>query len=236
MDDQIAPAMSSQVSKCRRLEIEFEAGSNTHRAARHRCASACHDFNELEEDSIPSARVRAWLRIVKPSGLMWNATPDSAVTSEIAFQDPSVQPSAPLIKPPIYIDYGLRVYIAATAFINRNCTILDTPVADVRIGEHCNIGPNVSIYGVNHSLTVGQDHKRKSLGSSVVIGDIGDCAWIGGGCIIMPGVTVGEHAVIGAGSVVTHDVPDYTLAYGNPASLARTLDKSEEACEAKVDM
>jgi len=104
------------------------------------------------------------------------------VTSEIAFQDPSVQPSAPLIKPPIYIDYGLRVFIAATAFINRNCTILDTPVADVRIGEHCNIGPNVSIYGVNHSLTVGQNRKRKSLGSSVVIGD---CAWIGGGCIIM---------------------------------------------------
>ncbi|KAK8038563.1 acetyltransferase [Apiospora rasikravindrae] len=225
--------MFSQAPKSRRAEIEFEAGNDAHRAARHRCASACHDFNKLDEDSIPSLRVRAWLSIVDPSGLMRNMTPDAAVTSEIAFQDPSIKPSAPLVKPPIYIDYGLRVYIAATAFINRNCTILDTPVADVRIGEHCNIGPNVGIYGVGHPLTVEQNLKRKSLGSSVVIGD---CVWIGGGCIIMPGVTVGNHAVIGAGSVVTHDVPAYTLAYGNPAAVVRSLGKFEVTDEAEAVM
>lgn len=91
-------------------------------------------------------------------------------------------PSAPLVKAPIHMDYGLRVRVAPTAFINRGCTILDTPVADVRIGEHVNIGPNVTIISVGHSMTVDKNSKRPSCGSEVIIGD---CAWIGAGATIL---------------------------------------------------
>lgn len=107
----------------------------------------------------------------------------AAATSEIAFKDPSVAPVAPFVKPPIYMDYGLRVRISPTAFVNRGCTILDTPTADIRIGRHCNIGPNVSIYGVTHTEGVDErTGKRPSLGRGVTIGDR---AWIGGGAIIL---------------------------------------------------
>ncbi|KAM0421076.1 hypothetical protein ACHAPT_011147 [Fusarium lateritium] len=141
-------------------------------------------------------------------------------TAEIAFQDPSAVPSAPLIKTPVYLDYGLRVHVAPTAFINRNCIILDTPVADVRIGEHVNIGPNVTILSVGHIPSVDQHGKRLSNGSDVSIGDF---AWIEAGPTILPGVEIGSHSIIGAGSVATRDVPAYHAVYGNPARVARRI-------------
>ncbi|KAK7729587.1 hypothetical protein SLS57_002075 [Botryosphaeria dothidea] len=91
----------------------------------------------------------------------------------------------PYVKPPVYIDYGTKLLVGASTFINRNFTVCDTPVLPVRIGERCLIGPNTSIYAVGHPL----DYRERagplgapSLASSVTIED--DC-WIGGNVIIM---------------------------------------------------
>ncbi|KKY26180.1 putative dna mismatch repair protein muts [Diplodia seriata] len=130
---------------------------------------------------------------------------------------------APYVKPPVHIDYGTNLQIGASTFINRNFTVCDTPVLPVTIGERCLIGPNTSIYAVGHPL----DYRERagplgapSLASSVTIED--DC-WIGGSVIIMPGVRIGRGCVIGAGSVVTKDVPPEHLAYGNPARVIRKV-------------
>jgi len=120
---------------------------------------------------------------VDPAGLLPPLVDESkAATSEIAFSDATRMPDAPLVKPPIYMDYGLRVDIDSTTFINRGCTILDTPVGRIKIGKHCNIGPNVSIYAVDHSRGLDDKGKRYSTGHDVTIGDY---VWIGGGTIIM---------------------------------------------------
>ena len=120
-------------------------------------------------------------RITNPDTTHDNGEEDT-FTPEVAFRDPSVVPTAPPIKAPISLDYGLRVHIAPTAFINRNCVILDTPVADIRIGDRANIGPNVTIISVGHSQGVDEHGKRLSYGSDMIIGD---CARIGAGVIIL---------------------------------------------------
>lgn len=105
------------------------------------------------------------------------------MTGEMTFRDPTCKPQAPFVKPPIYMDYGLRVRIGSTTFINRYCMIMDTPVADVVIGEHCSIGPHCSIVSVGHPLgEVERNTKRSSTGKEV---RIGDGVWIGAGVIIM---------------------------------------------------
>ncbi|KAF2146625.1 uncharacterized protein K452DRAFT_218838, partial [Aplosporella prunicola CBS 121167] len=106
-------------------------------------------------------------------------------------------------KPPLYIDYGTNLHIGSSTFINRNFTVLDTPVLPVSIGERCLIGPNVSIYAVSHPLD--WQERNGPLGAPSLASEvrIEDDVWIGGGVIIMPGVKIGKGCVIGAGSVVT---------------------------------
>ncbi|KAF3763340.1 trimeric LpxA-like protein, partial [Cryphonectria parasitica EP155] len=127
----------------------------------------------------------------------------------------------PYVKMPIYMDYGLRVRIGPTTFINRNCFIMDTPVADIVIGERCQIGPNVNIIGVGHSVKYEERNELETgvAGSWGAKVQIGDGAWIGAGSTILPGVTIGEYSTIGAGSVVTRDVPARCVAVGNPAKV-----------------
>jgi acetyltransferase-like isoleucine patch superfamily enzyme len=75
-----------------------------------------------------------------------------AVTHDQTFANPALKAKTPFVKPPVYIDYGVRLHVGGSTFINRNCTIMDTPVADVVIGEGCNIGPNCVITGVTREL------------------------------------------------------------------------------------
>ncbi|KAM0279189.1 hypothetical protein ACHAQH_004733 [Verticillium albo-atrum] len=163
--------------------------------------------------------------ITDPARLHSGTTADKPLTSEASFTNPSAVPAAPFVKPPLYVDYGLRVHVHPTAFINRGCTILDTPVADVRIGAHCNVGPNVSFYGVTHPLVRGVDGKRTSAGKPITIGD---GVWIGGGVIILCGVEVGEGSVVAAGSVVTGDIPAGCVAAGVPAKVVREIGSDEQ--------
>jgi maltose O-acetyltransferase len=117
-----------------------------------------------------------------------------------------------VVRPPFHCDYGFNIRLGADAFLNFNCVILD--VAEVSIGDGAQIGPAVQIYAADHPRDAAQRRAGLELGRPV---RIGRHAWIGGGAIILPGVSIGDDAVVGAGAVVTRDVPAGTTVVGNPA-------------------
>lgn len=116
------------------------------------------------------------------------------------------------IRPPFFCDYGFNIKLGANVFLNFNCVILD--VVEVTIGDETQIGPAVQIYAADHPRDPAQRRQGLELGRPV---KIGRNVWIGGGAIILPGVTIGDDAVIGAGSVVTRDVEPGATVVGNPA-------------------
>ena len=122
------------------------------------------------------------------------------------------------LQPPFYCDYGSNMKIGENVFFNFNCVVLD--VAQVSIGSRTVFGPSVQIYTATHPM----DHKERASGleyaKQIVIGQD---VWIGGSAIICPGVTIGDRSVIGAGSVVTKDIPADVFAAGNPCKVIRPL-------------
>ncbi len=116
------------------------------------------------------------------------------------------------IRPPFFCDYGFNIRLGAGAFLNFNCVILD--VVEVAIGVGTQIGPAVQIYAADHPRDPEQRRSGLEFGRPV---HVGRNVWVGGGAIILPGVRVGDDAVIGAGSVVTKDVPAGTTVRGSPA-------------------
>jgi maltose O-acetyltransferase len=121
------------------------------------------------------------------------------------------------LQPPFFCDYGANIALGHRVFFNFNCVVLD--VARVTIGSHALMGPAVQIYTASHPLEA-QLRRQQEFGKPVVIGSD---VWIGGGAIICPGVTIGDASVIGAGSVVTRDVPPGVVAAGNPCRVLRTV-------------
>lgn len=122
------------------------------------------------------------------------------------------------INPPFYCDYGSHIEVGKNFFANYNCTIID--VAKVIIGDNCQMAPNVSIYTAGHPLHPVSRNSLYEYGISVTIGDN---VWIGGNTVILPGVHIGSNTVIGAGSVVTKDIPDWVVAAGNPCRVIRQI-------------
>jgi maltose O-acetyltransferase len=123
------------------------------------------------------------------------------------------------MQPPFYCDYGTNIELGERVFFNFNCVVLD--VCRVSIGDFTLFGPAVQIYTPMHPLNAAQ-RRREEFGKPVAIGaDV----WIGGGAVILPGVRIGSRAVIGAGSVVTRDIPEGVLAVGNPCQVVRTIDE-----------
>lgn len=122
------------------------------------------------------------------------------------------------IRPPFYCDYGWQTYVGARTFANFGLTILD--VAPVRIGDDVQIGPHVQLLTPTHPLEA-EPRRDKWEGAQPIA--IGDNVWLGGGVIVCPGVTIGENTVVGAGSVVTRDLPPGVLALGSPARPVRDL-------------
>ncbi len=112
----------------------------------------------------------------------------------------------------IFCDYGYNIHAGEQVFFNFNCVLLD--VMPIRIGANVLFGPHVQIYTATHPLDAVERRKRLESAKPIAIGD--DC-WIGGGVIISPGVTIGARSVLGAGAVVTRDIPTDTIAVGNPA-------------------
>lgn len=117
-----------------------------------------------------------------------------------------------VVRPPFHCDYGFNIRLGPDAFLNFNCVILD--VVAVTIGERTQIGPAVQIYAADHPRDPAQRREGLEFGRPV---RIGRNVWIGGGAIILPGTSIGDDAVVGAGSVVTRDVPAGATVAGNPA-------------------
>lgn len=122
------------------------------------------------------------------------------------------------IRPPVYLDYGAHTHIGEGTFVNFDCVFLD--VADIRIGKNCQIAPRVQLLTAEHPL---EPTPRKDGWESGRPIEIGDNVWLGAGVIVLPGVTIGENSVVGAGSVVTKDLPANVVAVGSPARLIRNL-------------
>ncbi|WP_127793330.1 sugar O-acetyltransferase [Agromyces sp. LHK192] len=122
------------------------------------------------------------------------------------------------VKPPLSVDYGENLHIGARTFINSNLTALD--VARITIGEDCQIGPNVQLLTPTHPIEPQPRRDRLEAARPITIGDN---VWLGGGVIVCPGVSIGENSVIGAGSVVTRDIPANVVAVGNPARVIREI-------------
>lgn len=123
------------------------------------------------------------------------------------------------IEPPFHCDYGYNIYAGENVYFNVNCVVLDT--MKVEIGNNVFFGPNVHVYTATHPLNA-IERRTVEFSKPVSVGN--DC-WIGGNSVILPGVKIGNGCTIGAGSVVTKDIPDNSLAVGNPAKVIRILNK-----------
>ncbi len=121
------------------------------------------------------------------------------------------------IKPNFFCDYGYNIFLGENVFLNCNCVLLD--VMPIRIGSGTQIGPAVQIYTADHPRDRETRLSGLEFGKPVTIGAN---VWIGGGAILVPGVSVGDDAIIGAGSVVTHDVMAGAIVVGNPARPVRS--------------
>ncbi|HEU5016758.1 MAG TPA: sugar O-acetyltransferase [Pseudolabrys sp.] len=121
------------------------------------------------------------------------------------------------MQPPFFCDYGSNIQLGERVFFNFNCVVLD--VCPVRIGSFTLFGPAVQIYTPMHPFNA-ELRRKEEFGKPV---EIGSDVWVGGGAIILPGVRIGSRAVIGAGSVVTRDVPENVFAAGNPCRVVREI-------------
>ena len=122
------------------------------------------------------------------------------------------------IEAPFYFDYGPQITIGAGVFVNMNCLFLDC--APIVIGDQAQLGPGVQLLTATHPLDAAARTAGPELARPITIGRR---AWLGGGVIVVPGVSIGADTVVGAGSVVVHDLPDGVLAVGNPCRVLRPL-------------
>ena len=182
-------------------------------AARSRCKQACNRYNNAGAVT-RREKVVLWRDIVDDK----TPLPPQLEDDE---QDAAQFVDEPWIEGPIRLDYGINVRLGRNVYMNFNCTILDTCL--VTIGSRTLLASNVSLYSATHPLdpTLRNGTKGPELGKEIHIGD--DC-FLGGNVTVCPGVRIGRGVTVGAGSVVTKDVPDMCVVAGNPARIIRWLD------------
>ena len=122
------------------------------------------------------------------------------------------------MQPPFYCDYGTNILLGQRVFFNFNCVVLD--VCEVRIGDFTLFGPAVQILTPLHPMDAAL-RRTHEMGKPVAIGSD---VWVGGGALILPGVSIGDRTVVGAGSVVTRDLPGGVFAAGNPCRVVRAIE------------
>jgi maltose O-acetyltransferase len=121
------------------------------------------------------------------------------------------------MQPPFFCDYGSNILLGERVFFNFNCVVLD--VCRVTVGDFTQFGPAVQVYTATHPMNAAL-RRRREFGKPV---EVGSDVWVGGGAILCPGVKVGSRSVIGAGSVVTRDIPEGVFAAGNPCRVIRAI-------------
>lgn len=185
--------MMSEKEKCRRGELYDANNDEELIAERLKCRQACLEYNSLSP--LQTERRCELLRaIFGKAGKSFT------------------------IEQPFFCDYGYNIEIGENFFANFNCVILDE--ATVRFGDNVFIGPNCAFYTAGHPF----DAATRNLGLEFARPiNVGSNVWMGGNVVVLPGVTIGDGCVIGAGSVVTKDVPAGTLAFGNPCRVVRKL-------------
>lgn len=152
----------------------------------------------------------------------FNQSPESATGQRRAILR-QLLPHAPesiWIEPPFYCDYGSNIYAGERVFFNFDCVVLD--VAPVHIGSKFMAGPKVQLYTATHPLEASARYSGRELAKPI---QIGAEVWLGGGAIVCPDVSIGDRAVIGAGSVVTRDIPADVFAAGNPCRVVRRIEQ-----------
>lgn len=127
-----------------------------------------------------------------------------------------------VILPHLYVDYGYHCFIGAGTYINHGAYLMDC--AKITLGRHCFIGPNCGMYTAIHPM-LPEEH-NSGLETTAPI-TLGDNVWLGGDVTILPGVTIGSNTVIGAGSVVTKDIPSGVVAVGNPCKVLRPITEKD---------
>ena len=128
------------------------------------------------------------------------------------------------IEPPFHCDFGFNTHVGKAFYCNYDCVFLDC--GTITIGDHVMLGPKVALYAVSHPI----DPAVRSLGYDYPMDiTIGDRVWIGGSVVVCPGVTIGDNTIIGAGSVVTKDIPANVVAAGNPCRVIRPITEEDTA-------
>ncbi|WP_295165517.1 sugar O-acetyltransferase [uncultured Brevundimonas sp.] len=146
-----------------------------------------------------------------------NAEPDRDRRGALVNELVNAADGKAIIMPGFFCDYGVNIHLGARTFANANCVFLDC--AEIRIGDNFQAGPGVQLLTPEHPLDAVARRGEETARPIV----IGDDVWIGGGAIVLAGVTIGDRSVIGAGSIVTKDVPSDVVVVGNPAKIVRRL-------------
>jgi len=160
-----------------------------------------------DEIQLDLAATREWLVRYNASLVMSSKERHQLLVERLRFVG-----AGSTIRPPFHCDYGFNLMLGTGVFLNFGCVVLD--VVEVSIGDATLIGPNVQILTADHPRNPAEREAGLEFGRPI---RIGHKVWIGGGAIILPGISIGDDAVIGAGSVVTRDVPAGVTVVGNPA-------------------
>lgn len=135
--------------------------------------------------------------------------------------------SSAFVQAPFFCDYGYNIYLGENVYMNFNCCILD--VCPVRIGARTMLGPSVQLYTATHPIGAKDRSSGREYAAPITIGED---VWLGGNCVICPGVTIGDRSIIVAGSVVTKYVPCDTIVAGSPARVMRHIHENDQQLEA----
>jgi maltose O-acetyltransferase len=155
------------------------------------------------------AKTRAWL-------IRYNAALDTVEQQRLLRERLDAVGARTVVRAPFHCDFGLHIRLGDDVFVNFDCVILD--VSWVTIGDRTQIGPAVQIYAADHPRDAATRRQGLEFGRPVIVGSD---VWIGGAAIVLPGVTIGDGATIGAGSVVTRSVPAHATVAGSPARAVR---------------
>ncbi len=174
------------------------------------------ELYDAEDSELKNARIRAKTICQKYNSLAVDADEEKQELLKKLFGKTGKQLK---IEPNFFCDYGFNIEIGENFYMNHNSVILDC--AKVKFGENVFIGPNCGFYTAIHPIKAEERNKFLETAQPITIGDN---VWLGGNVTVLPGVKIGNNTVIGAGSVVTKDIPDNVVAVGNPCKVIKNID------------